>query len=194
HLVLSSVALAAGDPVLAEREARAALGAGGAQVAPLLAVARAQWAQEKAADALATLDQAEKDLDLVTTSEKTFPGLFLLRGDILSATDRRREGSEAYKREIDAYPDFPWAYARLARVYAALGRRTQGLDVVRQMIATNPDDPAIYRTAVQVLRAMRDFPQADQVARIAASRFPDDPSVQALADRGRPIREEDLLP
>lgn len=80
HLVLSSVALAAGDPVLAEREARAALGAGGAQVAPLLAVARAQWAQEKAADALATLDQAEKDLDLVTTSEKTFPGLFLLRG------------------------------------------------------------------------------------------------------------------
>lgn len=65
---------------------------------------------------------------------------------------------------------------------------------MRQMIATNPDDPAIYRTAVQVLRAMRDFPQADQVARIAASRFPDDPSVQALADRGRPIREEDLLP
>lgn len=194
HLVLSSVALAEGDAALAEKEARLALAAGGSQVAPLLAIARAQWAQKQAAEALATLDRAEKDLALLTTADKSYPGLYLLRGEILAATDRRREGSEALKREIEAYPDSPWAYARLARVYSALGRRNQGLEVVQQMIATNPDDPAIYRTAVQVLRAMRDFPAADAVARSAAAKFPNDPSVRALADRQRPIREEDLLP
>ncbi len=194
HLVLASIALAAEDPALAETEARAALASGGSQVAPQLAVARALWAQQKAPEALAMLDAAESDLAKLTTAAKTYPGLYLLRGEILAATDRRREGSEAFKREIAAYPDSPWAYARLARAYAALGRRAQGLEVVRQMIATSPDDPAIYRTAVQVLRAMRDFPAADRVARDAAAKFPDDPSVRSLTDRQKPIPEEDLLP
>lgn len=194
HLLLSSVALAEGNAALAEREARAALDSGGAQVAGLLALARAQWAQQRGDEVLATLERAERDLARITGDAKTYPGIHLLRGDVLAATDRRREGTESYKREIEAYPESTHAYARLARVYVALGRRTQGLEVVRQMIATNPDDPAVYRAAVQTLRAMRDFPEADRVARQAAAKFPDDPSITSLADRQRPIRDEDPLP
>ena len=93
HLVLSSIALAAEDPALAETEARAALASGGSQVAPQLALARALWAQQKGPEALATLDAAESDLARLTTAAKTYPGVHLLRGEILAALDRRREGS-----------------------------------------------------------------------------------------------------
>jgi predicted Zn-dependent protease len=155
-------------------------------------LARAQQDQKRYDEALAAIAEAERDLANLTTTEKTYKGLFLLRGDALAESDRRGEAREAYRREIAAFPDDPLAYARLARVLSAVGRRADAQKVVKEMIATSPDDPAIHRTAVQVLRSMREFPEADRVAKEAARRFPDDPSIRKLADRNAKIEEEDL--
>jgi arylsulfatase A-like enzyme/Flp pilus assembly protein TadD len=193
HLALASIALSQQDPAAAEAAARRAIElGGGGRVAPLLMLARAQKDQKRHDEALASIAEAERDLANLTTAEKTYKGLFLLRGDVLAESDRRGEAREAYRREIADFPDDPLAYARLARVLAAVGRRSDALKVVKEMIATAPEDPAIHRTAVQVLRAMREFPEADRVAKEAASRFPDDPSIRKLADRSVKIEEEDL--
>jgi len=194
RMTLAAIALSRGAPVEAEAEARRALEAGGAQVAPLLVLARALKDQKRYDEALSTLASAERELAHLTTAQKTYQGLHLLRGDVLAESDRRGEAREAYKKEIADFPEEPLAYARLARVLAAVGRRTESAKVVQEMIATSPDDPAIHRTAVQVLRAMRDFTEADKVARAAAARFPDDPSVRKLVDRATKIEEEELLP
>ncbi len=194
HMTLASIAIARGEPQVGEAEARKAVESGGAQVAPLLVLARALKEQKKHVEALAALDRAEQGLADLTTAQKTYPGLYLTRADVLAESDRRGEAREFYKKEIAAFPEDPAAYARLARVLAAVGRRTEGIKVVRDMIATAPEDPAIHRTAVQVLRSMRDFAEADKVARAAAQRFPDDPSIRKLADRDAKIEEEELLP
>jgi tetratricopeptide (TPR) repeat protein len=194
HMTLAAIALSSGAPAEAEAEARKALDSGGAQVAPLLVLARALGQQKRYDEALEALVRAERDLANLTTEQKSYPGLYLLRGDLLAASDRRGEAREAYKQEIALFPADPLAYSHLARVLAAVGRRAEGLKVVQQMIATSPDDPAIHRTAVQDLRAMRDFEAADRIARAAAQRFPDDPSIRKLSDRNAKIEEEDLLP
>jgi len=194
RMTLAAIDLAREDAAAAEKNARLAIAAGGAQIAPRMMLARALGRQKRYDEALAALAEAERDLATLTTAAKTYQGLFLLRGDLLAESDRRGEAREAYKLEIAAFPQEPLAYARLARVLNAVGRRTDAIKVVKDMIATAPDDPAIYRTAVQVLRAMRDFPEADRVAKAAAQRFPDDPSIRKLSDKAAKIEEEELLP
>ena len=193
-MTLAAIDLAREAPADAEKNARLAIAAGGAQVAPQLMLARALGRQKRYDEALAAIAAAEQELAHLTTAEKTYQGLYLLRGDLLAESDRRGEAREAYRKEIAAFPADPLAYARLARVFNAVGRRTEGIKVVKEMIATAPDDPAIHRTAVQVLRQMRDFEEADRVARAAAQRFPDDPSIRKLSDKGAKIEEEELLP
>ena len=194
RMTLAAIDLSRGAPVEAEQQARQALAAGGAQVAPRLMLARALGKQKRYDEALAAIAEAERDLSHLTTAAKSYQGLFLLRGDLLAESDRRGEARAAYRQEITAFPADPLAYARLARVLAAIGRRTEGIQVVKEMIATTADDPAIHRTAVQTLRSMRDFEEADRVARAAAQRFPDDPSIRKLSDRNVKIEEEELLP
>ncbi len=194
RMTLAAIDLARDAPADAEKNARLAIEAGGAQVAPQLMLARALGRQKRYDEALAAIAAAEQELAHLTTAEKTYQGLYLLRGDLLAESDRRGEAREAYRKEIAAFPAEPLAYASLARVLNAVGRRTEGIKVVKEMIATAPDDPAIHRTAVLVLRQMRDFEEADRVARAAAQRFPDDPSVRKLSDKGAKIEEEELLP
>lgn len=179
HSMLASIAVEQGDPATAEREARAALTAGGSRLGPLVALAQVQVAAGRLQDALETTERARAELAERRDTEG-FPGLEFVRGDALARLGRAGEAERAFLAEIRAAPHDPKAYSRLAALYAAAGEPQAVSETLRLLIERNRDAPGAWAEAVRTLRILGDARGADRLLRQARSRFPDDAGLTAL--------------
>jgi arylsulfatase A-like enzyme/thioredoxin-like negative regulator of GroEL len=182
HL-LARIAISRKDYTTAEKEARSAMAAGGSRVATMVLLTEILLRQEKIDEALKVSDDALAELDKIAVDDKSYRGIYILRGELMRKKGRNSEAIEAYKNEILAFPEEPFAYSRLARTYAAIGRRDDAFRTVQSMILANPDDPTVYVGAVVVLQQVRMFPDADRLMKEALRKFPQDPRIRNLSER-----------
>jgi len=178
HSILAQIALAKKDPATAEREARAALGARGSKIGPLLTLAQVLTDEGKLDEALATTQQAVDELGKQPGRQR-FAGLFFVRGDILARLGRNPEAEVAFQREIADAPGDTKAYTRLSVLYASEGRSNDAVDALRRMIETN-ESPAAYAEAVKTLRVLGDPAGAQALLRHALALHPDSRELRAL--------------
>ena len=171
--LLAQVAMAKKDLDGAERAIRAALdGASGSRIGSLVTLAQVLQAKGKLSDALAATDEAER-LMLASGAKDPWPGLYLVRGDILARLERFPEAEAAFRREIDRYPKNPGAFGRLAFLYISQGRVEEAVATLRRLVESNPDSPVAYATAARSLRILGDPRSAEALLREARRRFPD---------------------
>jgi tetratricopeptide (TPR) repeat protein len=177
HSNLATVARQRKDYAKAEREARAALDAGGSRVAALLLLAEIRRDQGALDEALGLTDQAVQ----ATAGENVqHSGLYLLRGDLLSRLERVPEAVQAFNTEIQQFPADPRAYSRLAALLVASGHGEEAGQVLRALIGRNPDSPSAFAEAVRSLRVLGDPQTAAQLLARARQRFPNDETLAGL--------------
>lgn len=179
HSMLASIAVEQEDLAAAEREARAALEAGGSRIGPLVTLAQVQVAAERLEEALATTEEARAELAQRRDTE-SFPGLEFVRGDALARLGRAGEAERAFLAEIRAAPNDPKAYTRLAALYAAAGQPEAASEILRMLIQRNRDAPGAWAEAVRTLRILGDTRGAERLLQQARTRFPDDPGLIAM--------------
>ena len=117
HELLASVALAAGNLDLAEREAALVASDPGA-------LARAAVVQAEVAARRGRPEQALARLDAVSAGSASLgpvPWLEFVRGDVLARLGRHEQAEAALRAEIQAFPNHARAYASLAIVRALRG-------------------------------------------------------------------------
>ncbi|HKI86930.1 MAG TPA: sulfatase-like hydrolase/transferase, partial [Thermoanaerobaculia bacterium] len=180
HNFLAQIEMAQGDLAKAETEAQAAIAIRGSGIGPLVTLAACQGQQGEIGRALATIATAEETLGGME-GPKRFPGLFLLKGELLTKSGDLEAGEKAFKREVATYPEDSDAYLRLAALYATQGRGQAAVDTLHQMIDKNPDSPAAYGAAVKGLRMLGDPRSANQFLNMAMHRFPDSELLRGLA-------------
>jgi choline-sulfatase len=178
HDVLAKIAMARKDPATAEREARAALSAPGAKVAPLLTLAQVLTDRGQLEPALAATQQAIAQQEN-PPGRAPHPGLYYVRGDILARLGRNPEAAECFLREIKNTPADPKAYTRLAVLYASEGRSNEAVAALRQLVETN-ETPAAYAEAVKTLRVLGDPAGAQALLRHALALHPGSRELRAL--------------
>jgi choline-sulfatase len=179
HDILAKIAMKRKDPDRAEREARAALAAPGAKVAPLLTLAQVLTDRGRLEPALASTQQAIDEL-AKPPGHAPYPGLYYVRGDILARLGRTPEAADCFLREIANTPADPKAYTRLAVLYASEGRSNDAISALRQMVETN-ETPAAYAEAVKTLRVLGDPAGAQALLRHALALHPGSRELRALA-------------
>lgn len=176
HDLLARVALARGDLATAEAEAKAALEARGSRVGPLLTMAAILQGRGELERALALADQAAGEL----ASGQRFPGVGLLRGDLLARLGREAEAEQAFRREIADFPADPQAYSRLAVLYAAQGRPAESVATLRALVEGSRS-PAAFAAAVETLRILGEERGAEALLRRGRELHPQSPELRALA-------------
>lgn len=181
--MLSRIALAEKNLPEAEKQARAAIAAGGSRMASLVLLAQTMLQQGKIEEGLTVTDEALAQVAEVTTDDKTFRGLYIVRGDLLRKKGRNSEAVAAYKEEVLQFPDEPFAYAKLARTYNSIGRTQEARKMLKQLIAGNPSSPLNYAVAINMLQGMRMFPDSEALLREAMRKFPDDPKIRAISEK-----------
>lgn len=183
HNMLAQIDFAQGHLAKAEREARTAISARGSRIGPLLTLGEIQEKQGKLQEALATVKKAEADLNSMEGSKPRFPGLFLLKGDLLAKSGDGNGAEAAFKREIADYPADPRPYSRLTALYAAEGRGQDAVSILHQMVEANPESPAAYGEAVKGLKMLGDPRSAAGLLNMAMHRFPDSQLLRSLAKK-----------
>lgn len=176
HNLLAQIALNEKDLATAEKEARAALEARGSRLGPVVTLASILQVQGKLEEGLRLTDQATGEMGV----GQKFPGLFLVRGDLLARLGRAGEAEEAFLREIRDFPGDTAGYTRLAVLYAAAGRPQDAVAAIRNMIE-NQRSPAAYAAAVKTLRILGDPQGAAALLRHAMTLHPDSKELRALA-------------
>jgi arylsulfatase A-like enzyme/Flp pilus assembly protein TadD len=131
HHLLGRVALARGEGVAAEREARLSMSDARTREAGAVLLAVIAVRQGKPADAIRLLDEVKK------VARTLIPDLELTRGDALARMDRVDEAEAAFRSEIAAFPNNRDAYARLAVLYAMLGRSDAAESTLERMFIAN---------------------------------------------------------
>jgi arylsulfatase A-like enzyme len=185
HGLLAQVALERGDLEVAEHQARLALD----EKKPPLG------ANLTLADILNIRGESEEALELVRQTEKSFEaqrgqnleliqGLYLLKGKILGSLGRLAEAEQAFRREIELFPQELATYSKLAMLYAFTGRAPEVRPVLRRMVEVHPS-PEAYAEAVRTLQMLNDGAGADVLLRIARDRFPGDEELESLVGAGR---------
>ncbi|HEV7518301.1 MAG TPA: sulfatase-like hydrolase/transferase, partial [Thermoanaerobaculia bacterium] len=178
HSILAQVALAKKDMATAEKEARAALGAKGSQIGPLLTLAQVLIEAGKLDEALATTQKGVDEL-AKQPGKQRFAGLYYVRGDVLARLSRNPEAEQCFLREIADAPGDTKAYTRLSVLYASEGRSGEAVDALRRMVETN-ESPAAYAEAVKTLRVLGDPAGAQALLRHALSIHPESRELRAL--------------
>ncbi len=178
HDVLAKIAMTRKDPDTAEREARAALAAPGAKVAPLLTLAQVLTDRGRLEPALVATQQAIDEL-AKPPGHAPYPGLYYVRGDILARLGRNPEAADCFLREIATTPADPKAYTRLAVLYASEGRSNDAVSALRQLVETN-ETPTAYAEAVKTLRVLGDPAGAQALLRHALALHPGSRELRAL--------------
>jgi len=176
HNLLAQIALHEKDLPRAEKEARAALAARGSRLGPVVTLATILQVQGKPEEGLRLADQAMAEM----SPGQKFPGLFLVRGDLLARLGRAGEAEEAFLREIRDFPGDTAGYTRLAVLYASAGRPDDAVTAIRTMVE-NQRSPAAYVAAVKTLRILGDPQGAAALLRHAMALHPDSKELRALA-------------
>jgi len=180
HNFLAQIEMAQGHLAEAETEAQAAIATRGSGIGPLVTLAACQAQQGEIGRALATIASAQEKLG-GTEGPKRFPGLFLLKGELLVKSGDLEAGEKAFKREVVTYPGDSEAYLRLAALYATQGQGQEAVDALHQMIDKNPDSPSAYGAAVKGLRMLGDPRSANEFLNMAMHRFPHSRLLRDLA-------------
>ncbi len=175
HTLLAGVARLREDYAAAEREAKAALEAGGSKTGPLLLLAQVYRDQGRLEEALKLTEEARAALG---SGDPKHSGLYLVRGDILSRLERIPEAIQAFNTEIERFPWDPRAYSHLAALLVASGHPEEAGNVLRALVERNPESPSAYAEAVRSMRVLGDPQTAGKLLARARDRFPTD---QALA-------------
>ncbi|HYK05649.1 MAG TPA: sulfatase-like hydrolase/transferase [Thermoanaerobaculia bacterium] len=153
HELLARALLAQGRRVDAEQHVHAAIEAGDRQPRSILLLAEVQRAAGRYAEALQTIDAAER-----RARELEVPHLYgaaYLRGDVLARLDRPDEAMTAYRQEIAHSPDHLQSYANLAIIEMILGNRSAAMKTLDEMAKKNPHRGA-YALAAKTLEAFGD--------------------------------------
>ena len=180
HGLLSQIALERDDLDEAERQARLALDEKNPRLGPTITLAAVLHARRRFDEALEMTRATE-----ATWAARKQPdpelvrGLFLQRGKILADLGDAAAAEEAFRREIELFPDAVAAWSNLAVLYALSGRGGEVGGVLRRMVEAN-DSAVAYAEAVRTLRVVEDRAAAAALLRFARGRFPDSPELRGL--------------
>ena len=143
---------------------------------PLVTLASILQVQGKEEEGLRLTEQAIGEMG----PGQKFPGLFLVRGDLLARLGRAGEAEQAFLREIRDFPGDTAGYTRLAVLYASAGRPGDAIAAIRNMVETQ-NSPAAFVAAVKTLRILGDPQGAAALLRHAMTLHPDSKELRALA-------------
>jgi arylsulfatase A-like enzyme len=177
--LLAQIALARDQPEEAEKAARAAVAAPGAKIGPLMTLATVLQKRGRLEEALKVADDAARELARTGTAGQKFPGLELVRGDLLARLGRTAEAERAFSEEIQGFPADTRPYASLALLYASEGRPQEAVGVLRRMVEVN-GSPAAYVEAVKTLRILGDPQGASALLRHALAVHPGSRELRTL--------------
>jgi arylsulfatase A-like enzyme len=178
HNLLGQIALARKDYPAAEKEARAALAAGGSRIGPLLTLAQTLKEEGQLDKALETTQQAVDEVGRMEGAPK-YSGLWFLHGDLLARAGRDADAERAFLKEVQDFPANTNPYTRLAVLYTAEGRPAEAVGMLRAMVERN-DSPAAYAEAVRALRTLGDPQGAAALLRYARNRHPESRELREL--------------
>src|SRR5581483_7817045 len=147
HELLARIALARGDSSAARKEAEAALAGAPQRTASLLLLARVQKQSGDWQGMLASLDRAAEKTPSVR-------GLQADRGEALLHLQRGPEAEQAYRKEVELFPDDIDAWGNLAVILAVQGRGAEARQVVQRAVSLNPG-PAAQRMATEAMKVIR---------------------------------------
>ncbi len=176
HNLLAQIALARQDLPAAEKEARQAIAARGSRIGPLVTLAGILQAQGKVDEAMKTAEDAKRELE----AGQSFPGLELVRGDLLARAGRLPEAEQAFVSEIRAYPSSPAGYTRLAVLYASAGRPQEAIGTLRALVESQKS-PAAFAAAVKTLRVLGDPQGAAALLKHGITMYPNSKELRELA-------------
>jgi tetratricopeptide (TPR) repeat protein len=131
HSILARAKLARGDLPGAEREARAAVDAGGDVDAALYTLATVQQKRGDFAAVLETTSRIE--------AQPSPRGTWTLRGDALARLGRTQEAEASFRKELAAFPDHAEAARRLVLLLVAEQRTDEATRVIRELAAASPE-------------------------------------------------------
>jgi arylsulfatase A-like enzyme/Tfp pilus assembly protein PilF len=178
HNLLGQIALAKKDYAAAEKEAQAALAAGGSRIGPLLTLAQTLKEEGKLDKALETTQKAVDEVAKMEGDPK-YSGLWFLHGDLLARAGRDAEAEQAFLHEINNFPANTAPYTRLAVLYTAQGRTQEAIAALRKMVESN-DSPLAYAEAVRTLRTLGDPQGAAALLRYAQEKHPESRELRGL--------------
>jgi arylsulfatase A-like enzyme/Tfp pilus assembly protein PilF len=178
HNLLGQIALAKKDYPTAEKEAQAALAAGGSRIGPLLTLAQTLKEEGKLDKALETTQKAVDEVAKMEGDPK-YSGLWFLHGDLLARAGRDAEAEQAFLHEINNFPANTAPYTRLAVLYTAQGRPQEAIAALRKMVESN-DSPLAYAEAVRTLRTLGDPQGAAALLRYAQEKHPESRELRGL--------------
>jgi arylsulfatase A-like enzyme/Tfp pilus assembly protein PilF len=178
HNLLGQIALARKDYASAEKEAHAALDAGGSRIGPLLTLAQTLKEEGKLDQALETTQKAVNEVGTMEGAPK-YSGLWFLHGDLLARAGRDADAERAFLKEIEDFPANPSPYSRLAVLYASQGRPQEAVGVLRKLVESN-DSPLAYAEAIKTLRTLGDPQSAAALLQYARARHPESKELREL--------------
>ncbi|HEY0157470.1 MAG TPA: sulfatase-like hydrolase/transferase [Thermoanaerobaculia bacterium] len=143
HEMLAKIALAARDVPSARKHAEAALAVAPERMATLLMVARIEREQENWAGVLAALDRIRGSMRGVQAD----------RGEALLHLGRGPEAEQAFRAEVQAYPDNVTAWGNLAVVLAAQRRFDEARRTVDDALRHNPGATKMAAEVRALIRA-----------------------------------------
>jgi tetratricopeptide (TPR) repeat protein len=127
-------------------------------------LARVEVQRGNEEQALARLDASSARRDELGLAP--VEGLELTRGDALARLERGAEAEAAFSAEIEAFPEKPEPYARLAVLYRVAGRWADVHDILETLVERVPTVPA-HLLAARTLEALGDRDRADRLRRRA---------------------------
>jgi len=182
--LLARIALRRDDLEGAEELARRALDDDPPRLGPQITLANVLHARGRYEDAFAMVEAAEATFSARRTPDpELIRGLHLVAGKIFADLGQAESAEEAFKEEIQLFPDEIHAYSNLAVLYGLTGRMSLVSGTLEQMVEVRPE-PGSYAEAVKTLRALRLEPGAQALLRYALGQYPESQELLQLENRG----------
>ena len=182
--LLARIALRRNDLEAAETLARRALEDDLPRLGPQITLASVLHAAGRYEEALAMVETTEASFAARQTPDpELIRGLHLIAGKIQADLGRAEAAEEAFKREIELFPDEIHAYSNLALLYGLTGRPGLVSGTLERMVSARPE-PGSYVEAVKTLRALRFDPGAQALLRYALGLFPESRELRRLEVQG----------
>ena len=124
------------------------------------------------------INKAQGTLDAAQKINDKQAGLWSTYGYLHYQQQEWERAIEAYKKEIDLYPNTAWVYGAMAHAQINAGHFDEGLDTLRTLIKKNPDDDAPVKTLAALLTTSRQYDEAVTVLKPLAAKSPDDANLQ----------------